>query len=421
MPRGVRDTNPIQTITKKSIISVIEEAFKRFGFYPIETPAIENLEMLNAKAYGEENQKEIYTLTGESTGLRFDFTVPLARYIAMNKNVNLPFKRYQIGNVWRKEEPQKMRYREFMQMDADIVGGKEILADSEVIAAAANAMQELQINCTIFINSRLILEAIISHFGIKKDDSTKAIRVIDKIRKLERADIVSQLTQFGIDARLADELMEFISKNDTNEEKLKRISQEIPETASEIGKMSMLLECIRKYEIKLQVKFDPSLARGLDYYTSFVWEFISESENSKVPTLVSGGRYDKLIEAYSGKSIPATGISIGVDRVVDILYNGDKSYFSSNRVYLAYLSQDDYEYSLGVATKLRAEGVYVDMNTTDRNLAKQLEYANALDFSNVIIIGKIEREKKVMKVKNLVSGKEDILSLEEAIKLLKVK
>ncbi len=419
-PRGVRDIGPVEATTRRNIIAVIEETFKRFGFYLLDTPAIENLSVLNAKGTGDDAHKEIYTIAGEDTALRFDLTVPLARYVAMNKNINLPFKRYQIGNVWRKEEPQKMRYREFLQFDIDIVGGAEILSDAEVVAGAATAIEQLQIsNALILINSRKILEAVLSYFGVGEDRKVRAIRLIDKMSKQSVDEIVRQLTDLGIDQKRAYDLVTFISTPGSNDEKITRLKKEIPESKADAEAIEKLLDCISKYGLKSGVKFDLSLARGLDYYTGFVWEIVVETGKSRLPSIAAGGRYDGLIGAYSKRDIQATGISMGLDRIFDMLYTGDKSFFSMNRIYLAFLTKADYEYSVGVAMSLRSEGLYVDLNSTERNLAKQLEYANALGFPNVIIIGEQERSKKKLKLKNLTSGKEDILSLEEAIKILK--
>src|SRR5271154_5492844 len=170
LPRGTSDFNTKDSIELKEIISVVEEVFKRYGFSPIHTPSIENTAVLNAKAYGAEQTKEMYILEGGDTALRFDLTVPLARYMAMNKDIPLPFKRYQIGNVWRKDEPQRMREREFVQADADIVGSKDLQSDAECIAVMADAIRSLGIqNFTILINSRGILSAIMNVFGIKAD------------------------------------------------------------------------------------------------------------------------------------------------------------------------------------------------------------------------------------------------------------
>jgi len=172
IPRGVRDYSPAEAISINYITGVIEEVYKRFGFYPIQTPSIEMKSVLNAKVYGEESGKELFEIEGEESGLRYDFTVPLARYVASNRDLPLPFKRYQIGNMWRKEEPQKMRYREGIQADIDIVGTKEIDADAEVIAAASMALEQLGIrNYVVVINSRQMLQKIMEYFKVPAEKS----------------------------------------------------------------------------------------------------------------------------------------------------------------------------------------------------------------------------------------------------------
>src|SRR5271156_3930481 len=184
LPRGTSDFNTKDAIELKEIVSVVEEIFKRYGFSPIYTPSIENTAVLNAKAYGAEQTKEMYIIEGGDTALRFDLTVPLARYMAMNKDIPLPFKRYQIGNVWRKDEPQRMREREFVQADADIIGSKDLQSDAECIAVMTDAIYSLGIESfTLMINSRGILSTILNSFGINPELQPKAIRIIDKMSK----------------------------------------------------------------------------------------------------------------------------------------------------------------------------------------------------------------------------------------------
>ncbi len=421
LPRGMKDLSPDQAQGKLETIAVIEEIFKRFGFRPLETPAMENSEVISAKkAAGDDAIKEMYTLDDGQTSMRFDLTVPLARYVAMNKDIHMPFKRYQIGHIWRKEEPQKMRYREFTQADIDTVGSREPISDAELIAAAATALDELGIrDCTIYINDRRILEKILESYGVKGPDTNRAIRLIDKIHKIGEEQVAAQLAQTGIDSAKARELVEFISSGQSTAEFAERIAANIKDAKPHIDAVLELISIVEKYSVSSKILLDPSLARGLDYYTSFVWEFvIVDGSGRRLPSVVSGGRYDNLIEVYSKKPIPATGISIGIDRLMEVLQAGTPPAHTYKRVYIAYLDHEDLAYAISFASAARAKGVYADMNSTQRSLAKQLDYANASGVSHVVIIGKNERSASVVRLKRLDTGSEETLGVDEAVAVL---
>ncbi len=419
-PRGVRDFSPAQAISLRYISEVVEEVFKRFGFYPIETPALENLSILNAKAYGDESVEEIFKVEGEETGLRYDFTVPLARYVASNKDLTLPFKRYQIGTMWRNEEPQKMRYREAMQADIDIVGSAEIESDAEIIAASALAIEELGIqNYVIVLNSRQILQQIQSYFKVPAEKQVETLRVLDKIQKMSRDQIIKPLSDLGLKVNVAEEMLNFIEQEASNEEKLERVGANIGDGAkADVAKFQELLAILEDYKLKGKIVIDFSLARGLNYYTGFIWEFIVEQDGKRLPSIGGGGRYDSLIGMYSKKNIPATGSSLGITRIFDLL-NVGKGAKTYAKVYIAYLGPKNRSYALNIANTLRGNGVYVDVNTTTRNLSKQLEYAGSLQIPNVVIVGDQEREANKLKLRNMTSGEEELISLQEAIEKLR--
>jgi len=418
LPRGMRDFNTAEAIARREVLGVVEEIFRRFGFSPIETPALENLNVLYAKTYGEESGKEIFKIEGEDAALRYDFTVPLARFIAMNKDTPLPFKRYQIGPIWRKDEPQRMRYREFLQADIDIVGSSELISDAEVIAVAAQILDELGVSgYKILINDRIILNGILSFFGIPNEKSLQAIRLIDKLPKIGNEEVIKGLVGLGIKQENATSLIEFIIKEEDNDEKLNRVEANIG-LKDEINKLRELIRLIGLYKVKGDIVVDLSLARGLDYYTSFVWEFIVYDENRKrLPTIVAGGRYDNLIGIFLNQQIPATGISIGIDRIMNVIGSSTerKSYA---RVYVATLG-NVLDYLLYVANALRAAGVNTDINVTKRNITKQLEYANAMRFRYVAIVGEREQSSNKLKLRDMVSGNEELLDIDETIKVIK--
>lgn len=418
-PRGVRDFSPSEAISRKWVMQVIEEVYKRFGFYPIETPALETMDVLNAKAYGEEATKEIFKIEGDNSALRFDLTLPLARYIAMNKDVPLPFKRYQIGYAWRKDEPQKMRYREFIQADVDIVGGEEIYSDAEVLAAAALALEQLGIrNYRILLNSRKLLDKILANFGVDQKKRMDAMRIIDKLGKIGEEECTAQLSKAIGEDRIAPKIIKFIKSEKSNEKKMEEVNANIADAKEETGKMNILLSLLDQYEISDKVRIDLSLARGIDYYTSFVWEIIMMDGNKQLPSIGGGGRYDNLLELYAKKPLPAVGSSIGIDRVMDVLK--EKPLMNTYaKLFVAYIGEENALPALSLAGKARGAGIYTDLNITKRNITKQLEYANALKFKYVAIIGNQERAMKKVKLRNLINGNETMVSIDEMLELVK--
>ena len=420
IPRGVRDYGPSEAISLRYMVGAIEEMFKRFGFSPLETPAIENLSVLDAKsAYSEEQNKEIFKIDGEAAGLRYDLTVPLARYVASNRDIVLPFKRYQIANSWRKDEPQRLRYREFMQADVDVVGSSEPDSDAEVIAATLLATEKLGITeYVLLLNSRPILQRIIESFKIPKAMESQAIRIIDKLQKLGKEGVMKQLKDLGVETKAGEGLLEFLEKEDGNEEKLERLAAAIPETKDEAAKMTELLALLKPYGLRGRIVVDFSLARGFDYYTGFVWEFAMEENGKRLPSIGSGGRYDNLIGTYSSRSVPAVGSSIGLSRVFELI-GGKDATKTTARVFVASIG-DNRAYAASVANALRAGGTYADLNYTRRNLSKQLEYAGALGIRYAAIVGDKEREANKINLRDMLNGSEEMLSVQEAVEKLKM-
>jgi histidyl-tRNA synthetase len=419
-PRGVRDFGPSEAISLKYMTGVIEEIFKRFGFSPLDTPAIENLSILDAKAaYSDEQNKEIFKLDGEEAGLRYDLTVPLARYVASNRDIVLPFKRYQIANSWRKDEPQRLRYREFVQADVDVIGSAEPDSDAEVIAATLLAIEELGITeYALLINSRQLLQNLLEFFKVPKDKETGAIRILDKLQKIGREGVLKQLKELGVDSKAVQSLLEFVEKEGDNETKLERLRTGVSGTEGEASKMDELLGLLKPYGFRGRIAVDFSLARGFDYYTGFVWEVVMEEDGKRLPTIVSGGRYDKLIGTYSDRSIPAVGSSIGLSRIFDLI-GGKTATKTSALVFVAFVG-DNKAYAASVANALRAQGIYTDLNYTKRNLSKQLEYAGALGMRYAAIVGDKERAASKINLRDMLKGSEEMLTVQEATERLKL-
>ena len=418
-PRGVRDFSPAEAISLGYITYVIEDVFKRFGFYPLITPALENTSVLNAKAYGDEPSKEIFVMKDEETGLRFDFTVPLARYVAENKDLTLPFRRYQIGSTWRKDEPQKMRYREFVQADIDIVGSAEIESDAEIIAAGALSLEQLGMrNYTIVLNSRELLKQVMLGLGVPASKEVQALRLLDKLEKTSREDVLAQLSTLVPGGQVGEKLIGFIQQQGSNEEKAQNVIANVAGAKEPAGKILELLSVLAAYKLNGKIVFDMSLARGLDYYTGFVWEFVVEENGKRLPSIGAGGRYDDLIGIYTSKSLPATGMTLGISRIFDVLnVPGSKKTYA--KVFVAYIGKQNREYAINAANTLRGNGIYVDMNATTRNLSKQLEYASSLAVPWVVIAGDKEREASKLRLRNMENGEEELISLQEAIENLR--
>lgn len=419
LPRGTRDYSTKEAIALKEIVAITEDVFKRFGFSPLDTPALELMNVLDAKAYGEESTKEIFTIEGGEEGLRYDFTVPLARYMAMNKDLQLPFKRYQIDRIWRNEEPQKMRSKEFLQADIDIVGSTEPISEAEIIAATSLALEKLGVeDYTIFINSRIILNGILDMFKVPSDKQTQTIRLLDKLGKTSRDEISEQLQKLLTDQSKPEKLLNFLGEELTNIEKIQKLKTNIPSANEEINKLSEILRLLALYKIRGKVVVDLSLARGLDYYTSTIYEFVTYKDKKRLPSIAAGGRYDNLIGAFSKRSMPAAGCSIGINRIFDVIVDIASIKTYSN-IYVAYIKEENLEYAMHVANTLRAQGIYADLDLTKRNLSKELEYANALNIKYVAIIGAQETNANKVKLRNMVNGEEEVLTTDQLIAKLK--
>ncbi len=416
--RGMRDFGPAEAIRLREIISRVEDIFRRFGFYPIETPSLESKDVLTAKAYGQEANKELYMLEGGDAGLVYDLTVPLARYVSMNKDLALPFKRYQIAKAWRRDEPQKMRSREFMQADIDIVGSREPSAEAEVIGATGLSLEAVGImDYTIAISSRVMLNGVLNLFKVPKEKQNSAIITIDKMGKISRDEAIKQIAALGMETRDAEGLLNFINEEMANEEKLKKLAANVPEAKEETDRLAVIIGLLSNYHLNGTIKVDLSLARGLDYYTGTVWEFIAMRNNERLPTIASGGRYDSLIEIYSKTPQPAVGSSIGISRAFELTKSTDpKSTYA--RIYIANIGPMNYDYAVTIANFMRSRGISADLNVTTRSISKQLEYANSMKIKYTAVVGDREREANKIRLRDMDTGNEELLDLEETIKKL---
>jgi histidyl-tRNA synthetase len=415
-PRGVKDLMPNEALFRNEVIKKIENVYQRFGFLTIDTPTFESIRVLDAKGGIGEGTKQIFEIKDEDLGLRYDHTVSLARYIAMHQSLPLPFKRYYIGKAWRKEEPQKNRYREFTQADVDIVGGEKSVCDSEVIAAIATAFDELGIDYSIHISNRELIDAVLKEFGIAQERYIDVIRVIDKLDKIGVDGVNGLLAGLHLDKSAIDQINAFITRQGDNTDKLSYAGT-ILRDSPVIEEIRKALELLTLYRIRGAVVLDFSVMRGLDYYTGAVFEFMGVGDVKG--SICGGGRYDNLIGAYGGRSIPAVGGSIGIDRVLDLLDYRSSTKYTYSKVFVAYVNESNLGYAAKIATSLRANGINTELNIAKRNLANQLAYANSLKLGYAIIIGDEEERQGKVKLRNLVSGDESIMGFDDALKTIR--
>ncbi|MEK6813007.1 MAG: histidine--tRNA ligase, partial [Nanoarchaeota archaeon] len=351
---------------------------------------------------------------GGELALRYDLTVPLARGVAMNPTLKMPFKRYQIDKVFRDGPIEKGRVREFYQCDADVIGIAQMSADTELIAIAQDVFKELKLNVIIKINNRKILDAMIDAVGITQNKND-ILLTLDKLYKIERAGVEKELAEKGISAAAIKQLLDMVTMKGTNEAKIKKLKDQLKNNEG-----LQELECLYKGAAAMGIKpfFDPSLARGLAYYTATIFEVVLLDK--QMGSVGGGGRYDNLIGSLVGSGkYPAVGISFGLDRMYDVIVEDRKFPTTTTQVYVIPVAREDREESVRIAQELRAAGINTDMDLASKSVTKNLEYANKLGIPYVMVLGENERKKKKFKLKDMQSGKEQELKKEEIIKFLK--
>lgn len=393
--KGFRDFLPDEAGLREQVIEKIKESFRLFGFQPLETPALEYADVLLGK-YGEEADKLIYLFKdrgGRLIGLRYDQTVPLARVIATYQNIIKPLKRYQIQPVWRAENPQRGRFREFIQCDIDIIGEKSYLADGEIIACALKTAKKLGFKkIKMFINDRQIFAGF----------DQKIIPIIDKLEKIGEEKVIEEIQKLGLSQNESKNLIEEI-KNKKPTENLKRIFYFL--------EMSGLKKDI-------DFSFKPTLARGLDYYTATIFELIDE--NYKNGSLGGGGRYDKLISQFTNQELPAVGFAFGFDRLVELIKE-QKLFTHQKRdiIFIAYF-KETLAHALKLSQQLRENNINCEINLNpEKKLDKQLKYADKKGINYVLILGEDEVKKQKIKLKIMEKAEQKEIEINKIINILK--
>jgi len=414
--KGTRDFLPEEMILRQQVLEKMKSVFEIFGFQPIETPALENWEVLSAKgAGGPEILKETYNFEdfgGRRIGLRFDLTVPLARVIALNPNLNLPFKRYQIQNVWRYGDIAKDRFREFLQADIDIVGSDNMLADAEIIACVISVLTELGFkDFTVRLNNRKTLSALAKYAGVPEEKVIDTLRTIDKYDKIGEEGVKEQLLTKISGAATTKILEIIISKGNLALEELEKLVKD----KQGIEELKQIISYLKLMKVEPKFEIDLSLARGLDYYTGPIFEVFAEEG---IGSIAGGGRYDKMIGLFSGKDIPATGISFGIERIIEVMKEREmiKTKKSNIKVFVVAVNDKVRDKVLEIAQMLRNNSVSADFDLRLRSLSKQLDYINSLGIPNAIIVGEKELKNNSVKLRNMNTGEEKLLKIDDILK-----
>jgi histidyl-tRNA synthetase len=413
LPKGTRDFAPEEKLARNELTKELVAIFERYGFAPLETPLLERLDVLFAKYAGEtaDVMKEVFRVSdqgGRELGLRFDLTVPLARYIGMNPELKLPFKRYQMGEVFRDGPIKQGRYREFWQYDIDIVGCKTMQADAEILRVVLDVFDLLDLEVEVRINNRKLLTAIVEYAGISESLAETVIISIDKFDKIGKKGVLAELMDKGFD-------------KDEIELVLKNLDKTVEEYATLLPDNEGVLELKDLFSLLPQderLVFMPSLARGLAYYTGPVFEVFSKSKDLNF-SLAGGGRYDKMIGEYLGgnQSFPAVGLAFGFEPILEVLKKQKKIVLkqSPTQVYVIPIGKVD---ASNVVASLRAAGINTDVDLSNRGLSKNIRYADAYGIPFVLFVGEDELKENKFKLRNLKSGEEKLATLDDLMESL---
>lgn len=449
LPRGTRDFAPEVMLRRDFIFDTIRNSFRKFGFQPLQTPAMENLDVLTGK-YGEEGDRLIFRILNNGDylkdvqsfdfgqpdaarsltplicekALRYDLTVPLARFVVMNKHLlTFPFKRYQMQPVWRAENPQKGRYREFYQCDADVIGTDSLVNDAELPALYDDAFAALGFKyMKIVISNRKILSGIAEEVGAP-EKLTDICIAIDKLDKIGEERVRAELGGRGLNETQAAKIFEIISTEGTNEEKLDFLEtcfQNSESGRKGVAEMRETLKMIAMFKLKVaDIEFDPKLARGLDYYTGTIYEV--KSPDFPAGSLGGGGRYDDLTGIFGESGLAGVGISFGADRIFDamsLLNLFPEGSTTATQVLLINFGEASLYRSLEVMGQLRDAGIASEIFPEAGKLKKQFKYADALKIPYAMVIGETELEQGTCNLKDMRTGEQKMVSIAEAISIL---
>ena len=446
IPKGTRDFGPVEMAKRNYIFNTIREVYALYGFQQIETPAMETLQTLMGK-YGEEGDKLLFKILNSGDfmnkvteqelaernalhlaaklcekGLRYDLTVPFARYVVMHREeLQLPFKRYQIQPVWRADRPQKGRYREFYQCDADVVGSDSLLNEVELMQIVDTVFTRFGIRVQIKINNRKILSGIAEVIGAAEKivDITVAI---DKLDKIGIDNVNAELKEDGLSDEQISKLQPIILLSGTNNEKLKTIAEVL--SASETGKKGVeetqyILDVLKKVGLKNEIQLDLTLARGLNYYTGAIFEV--KALDVEMGSITGGGRYDNLTGIFGMPGLSGVGISFGADRIYDVLNTLDlypKDSMNATQILFINFGEKETAYCMPIIKQVREKGIRAEIFPDSAKMKKQMAYANAKQIPYVALAGENEMKEGKVTLKNMETGEQQLLSLEQILELL---
>lgn len=426
---GFMELLPSDQIEFNSIKEKIQKSYEKFGFLPLDTPIIEASEVLLAKAGGE-TEKQIYRFNkgDNDLSLRFDLTVPLAKYVAANfGELSFPFRRYQIGKVYRGEKAQAGRFREFYQCDIDIIGdgSLSIMNDAEIPSVIYSTFKSLGFeDFTICINNRKILNGLFKSLDLE-EKSGDILRVIDKIEKIGKENVIKELEDEGVEKAKIEKIISFIEiEGDTDGKiaELNKLGITEPVFVEGVSELEQVVKMIRTYKVPdKNFKVDLTIARGLDYYTGTVYETFLD-DYKKLGSVCSGGRYENLAEYYTDKKLPGVGISIGLTRFFyqmkkeNILKDEPKAI---SKILVATMSEENIEYAIGVAEAIRNAGINVETSLGDKKIKAKFKYADKLQIPYVAVIGEEEVNQNQISLKNMQTGEQETLSIDEVIEKIK--
>ena len=447
IPKGTRDFSPLEMAKRNYIFNTIREVFHHFGFQQIETPAMENLSTLMGK-YGDEGDKLLFKiqnsgdyfsgLTDEELlsrnaaklaskfcekGLRYDLTVPFARYVVMHREeITFPFKRYQIQPVWRADRPQKGRYREFYQCDADVVGSDSLLNEVELVQMIDAVFTAFGVRVSIKINNRKILAGIAEIIG-EADKIVDITVSIDKLDKIGLENVNAELASKGIPQEAIDKLQPIILLSGSNAEKLETLKEVL--AGSETGmkgveESEFILSTVAGLDIRNEVELDLTLARGLNYYTGAIFEV--KALDVQIGSISGGGRYDNLTGVFGMPGVSGVGISFGAARIFDVLNQlglYPKDAVNGTRLLFVNFGQAEAAYCLPVLAKVRAAGVRAEIYPDSAKMKKQMSYANAKNIPFVAIAGETEMNEGKFTLKNMLTGEQHAVTADELLAMMK--
>ncbi len=447
IPRGTRDFSPEEMVKRNYIFDTIKGVFQKYGYMPIETPAMENLSTLMGK-YGEEGDKLLYKILNSGDylakadselleqkdslklmsqisdrGLRYDLTVPFARFVVQHQNViTFPFKRYQIQPVWRADRPQKGRYREFFQCDVDVVGSDSLLNEVELIQIVDEVYQKLDVNVVIKLNNRKILAGIAEVIGYPERiiDITIAI---DKLDKIGVDKVNEELVERGLDKEAVDKLQPILNLSGSNSEKLAQIREVLQNSEvgiSGVDEVEYVLDVVDTLDVKTEVELDLTLARGLNYYTGAIFEV--KALDVKIGSLTGGGRYDDLTGVFGMKGVSGVGISFGADRIFDVLNQLNlypENVSETTEVMFVNFGEKESVHAFKVASKLREFGIKVEVYPDSAKMKRQMTYANRKGVKFVALIGESELKNNKVTLRNMQDGSQNELDIDRLIEIVK--